>query len=144
MDNHHTQISIGILIYKDNNILFGKTVDKYILPVGHLEYMESFNDCAKREVLEECGIKIKDIELQYISNTNSYKPKHYIHIGLKAQWESAEPQVLEQGAILEWQWIDENNTPTNVSKGTQLTLRALKEGCNIYDLNDDAPPLQQS
>lgn len=135
MNNNNTKISVGILIFKNNKILFGKTDDKYILPVGHLEYMESFHECAKREVMEECGIKIKDIQLQYISNTNSYKPKHYVHIGLKAKWGIGKPQVLEQGAILEWVWIDLNNIPTNVSKGTQQTLNALEEGNMFYDFN---------
>jgi len=104
-NDQQMKISIGILVFKDDKILFGlnkgKDGDsKYFLPVGHLEYMESFVDCAEREVLEESGVKIKDVELQFISNTDKYKPKHYIHIGLKAKWLSGEPEVLEPENIL--------------------------------------------
>jgi 8-oxo-dGTP diphosphatase len=134
MNTPYTKISIGILVFKDNNILFGKTNDKYILPVGHLEYMESFKECAKREIKEECGIEIEDIRFQYISNTDNYKPKHYIHIGLIAKWKSGEPQVFETGAIEEWEWIDRSNTPKNLSIGTELTLKALEENKTMYDM----------
>jgi 8-oxo-dGTP diphosphatase len=138
MNNQYTKISVGILIYKDNQILFGKTKNKegntrYILPVGHLEYMESFSDCAKREIEEECGIKIKDIELQFISNTDRYTPNHYVHIGLKAKWLSGEPKVLESGGILKWEWIDKDNIPENLSPGAKLTIEALGEGKVMYD-----------
>ena len=73
MNNQHTKISVGILIYKDNQILFGKTRDKegntrYILPVGHLEYMESFSDCANREIEEECGITVSYTHLTLPTN----------------------------------------------------------------------------
>ncbi len=137
-ENKHTKISIGILIFKDEKILFGLSKDKngnrkYILPVGHLEFMESFVECAKREVLEECGIKIKDVELQFVSNTDSYNPKHYVHIGLKAKWLSGEPEVLESGGILEWEWRAYNNIPNNLSIGAALTIKALKENSMFYD-----------
>lgn len=132
-------ISVGIVIFKDNKILFGLSEDKdfnenYILPVGHLKYMESFKDCAKREILEECGIKIKDVEFQFVSNTDNYSPKHYIHIGLKAKWLSGEPKVLEKGGILGWQWIAYENIPENLSKGAELTIKALKEEIKMYDI----------
>jgi 8-oxo-dGTP diphosphatase len=141
METQYTKISVGILIFKENSILFGKTKDKegnikYILPVGHLEYMESFVECAKREILEECGIEIEDIKLQFISNTNNYKPKHYVHIGLKAKWLIGEPQVLEPGGILEWEWIPYDNIPNNLSIGAELTVKALKEECVMYDMTN--------
>ena len=74
MNEQYTKISVGILVFKDDTILFGRTKNKegetrYILPVGHLEFMESFSDCAKREIGEECGIEIEDIKFHFVSNT---------------------------------------------------------------------------
>lgn len=134
----HTKISVGTVIFKNNKILFGLAKDKegnpqYILPVGHLEYMEPFQECAKREVREESGIEIKNIELQFISNTDGYKPKHYVHIGLIAEWESGEPEVLEEGGILKWEWIPYENMPENLSKGAAVTVKALREKKLMYD-----------
>jgi 8-oxo-dGTP diphosphatase len=141
MEEQYTKISVGILIFKGDNILFGRAKNKegktrYILPVGHLEYMESFTDCAKREIAEECGIEIEDIKLQFVSNTDNYKPKHYVHIGLIAKWKSGEPEVLESGGIEEWEWISRNDIPTELSVGAALTIRALKEGRVMYDMTD--------
>lgn len=138
MKKYTTKISIGILVLKGNNILFGRAKDKeggtrYILPVGHLEFMESFADCAKREIAEECGIEIKDIEFQFVSNTDNYKPKHYIHIGLMAKWKSGEPEVLEPGGIEAWEWRDRKDVPKHLSVGAELTFQALEEGVSMYD-----------
>lgn len=139
MDDMITKISVGVLVFKGDSILFGKAKNKegeitYFLPVGHLEYMESFSDCAKREILEECGITIEDIKLQFVSNTDSYKPKHYVHIGLTANWVSGEPEVLEVGSILGWEWRECTDLPENLTKGSKLTLRALEEGIMMYDI----------
>jgi 8-oxo-dGTP diphosphatase len=138
-EDQYTKVSVGIVIFKNEKILFGSSKDKngnlkYILPVGHLKYMESFVECAKREVLEECGIKIKDVELQFVSNTDSYSPKHYVHIGLKARWLSGEPKVIEPGGILGWEWRSYDNIPENLSIGAALTIKALKESLIFFDI----------
>lgn len=140
MDNQITKISVGTLVFKGDTILFGKVKNKageieYLLPVGHLEFMESFTQCAKRELLEECGIAIEDVKLQFVSNTDDYKPKHYVHIGLTAKWQNGEPEVLEQGRIESWEWISVNDLPKNLTKGARLTLKALEEGRVMYDID---------
>jgi 8-oxo-dGTP diphosphatase len=141
MKEKTTKITVGIIVFKEDKILFGKSHNKegktkYILPVGHLEYMESFSDCAKREIAEECGIEIENIKFHFISNTNHYKPTHFIHIGLIAQWKSGEPEVLEEGAIEAWEWIDPNHIPEQLSVGAAVTLRALEEKLPMYDFVD--------
>jgi len=45
MEQQTTKISVGILVFKEDNILFGRGKDKagnikYILPVGHLEFVK--------------------------------------------------------------------------------------------------------
>lgn len=139
MKDKKTKISVGIVVFKEDKILFGKAHNKegkrkYILPVGHLEYMESFNDCAKREIAEECGIEIENIKFHFISNTDNYKPTHFIHIGLTADWKSGEPKVLEPGGIEAWEWLTYDNIPENLSVGAKLTVKALGEDKIMYDL----------
>ena len=48
------KVGVGVMILKDGEILLGKRKGshgegEYAFPGGHLEYMESFSDCAKRE-----------------------------------------------------------------------------------------------
>ena len=51
------------LIINDNNIMLGNERDTYQFPGGHLEEGESFEECLKREILEEVGIEINDDEV---------------------------------------------------------------------------------
>jgi 8-oxo-dGTP diphosphatase len=141
MEEQKTKISVGILVFKGESVLLGKTRNKmgeteYLFPVGHLEFMESFVECAKREIHEECGIDIEEVEFQFISNTDSYKPKHYVHIGLTAKWKKGTPKVLEKGGIQSWEWKSIDSLPENLTKGARVTLNALKEGILMYDMKN--------
>jgi len=51
------------------------------LPGGHLEFGETFEACAEREVLEETGLNIR--HLRFLTATNSVMKdagKHYVTI----------------------------------------------------------------
>lgn len=68
----HPKVGIGVMIFRDGEILLGKRKGshgdgEYAFPGGHLEYMESFSDCARREVREECGIEIANICIKIIN-----------------------------------------------------------------------------
>jgi 8-oxo-dGTP diphosphatase len=87
MEQNKPKVGVGVMILKDGKVLLGKRKGshgegEYAFPGGHLEYMESFEDCARREVNEECGIEIKNIRFQFLANITKYAPKHYAHIGL--------------------------------------------------------------
>src|SRR3989344_993009 len=99
--------AIGVMIFKGRKILLGKRkkfpgVGEYCSPGGHLENMESFEDCARRETLEECGLSIKNIRFQFLFNFKKHAPLHYVHIELLADWESGEPVVLEPEKCESW------------------------------------------
>lgn len=50
---------------------------KLALPGGHLELGESWEECSKREVLEETNLKIDSPKLLFVTvKTNSYKHYH--------------------------------------------------------------------
>ncbi len=49
------RVGIGVMVMKDGKVLLGKRkgshgAGEYAWPGGHMEYMESFEDVAKREV----------------------------------------------------------------------------------------------
>ena len=79
------------------------------LPGGHLEFNESFEECARREVLEETNLDINNIT--FLTATNDMmrtEDKHYVTIFMQAtcqdpiQLRVMEPHKLEG----EWTWID--------------------------------------
>jgi len=129
------------MIFKDKKILLGKRKGshgegEYAFPGGHLEYMESFADCARRETKEECGIEIDNIRFQYLANITKYAPKHYTHIGLIADWKSGSPQVLEPDKCESWNWYDIDNLPEPMFEMCRLAVVHYKTGKNYLDSDD--------
>jgi len=132
------KVGIGVMILKEGKVLLGKRkgshgAGEYAFPGGHQEYMESFADCARRETREECGVEITNIRFQLLANVKEYAPKHYIHIGLLADWQSGEPQILEVEKCESWGWYDLNKLPEPIFKMVTLQMESYKNGTNYLD-----------
>jgi 8-oxo-dGTP diphosphatase len=154
MENERDKIKVGIgvMIFKPTRnafgiadagrggkILLGKRKGsfgdgEYAFPGGHLEYMESFEDCAKRETAEECGIKIKNVKFQILANLIEWAPKQYIQVGLVADWESGEPEVLEPNKCESWAWYDIDNLPSPIFYASAIGIDAHKTNKNYLDI----------
>ncbi|MBI3309134.1 MAG: NUDIX domain-containing protein [Candidatus Melainabacteria bacterium] len=132
------KVGIGILVFKNGKVLLCKRkgshgAGEYGGPGGHLEFGESINDCAKRECKEECGVEIKNIRFLCLSNIKKYDGKHYIDIGLVAEWKKGEPKVLEPEKAENWNWYSLNKLPKPLFAAEELYLKALKTGKNFFD-----------
>jgi len=132
------KVGVGVMIFKDGKVLMGKRKGshgsgEYAFTGGHLEYMESFSDCAIRETFEEAGIKIKNIKFLCIANENTYPPRHGVKIGLTAEWESGEPKIMEPEKRENWDWYDLNNLPEPIFKPANIMVESYKTGENYYD-----------
>lgn len=53
----------GLLINDKKEIILGYASNKYQFPGGHIEAFESLENCLKREIEEETGIKLTDEKL---------------------------------------------------------------------------------
>lgn len=132
--------SVGIMIFKDGKVLLHKRKGshgegEYAFPGGHIEYMESFEDCARRETKEEAGIEIENIRFQFVASVRKYKPKHYVHIGLIADWKSGEAKTMEPDKCEgEWAWYDLDDLPEPIFEFCKLAFDSYKTGSNYYDL----------
>jgi 8-oxo-dGTP diphosphatase len=112
-----TKVGIGVAILKSSSfntqVLLGKRKGshgegEWGFPGGHLEYMESFNACALREIAEECGpdLKVSGLEVVTVMNLTQYQPKHYLDVGMVAGWVSGDPVITEPDKCTEWKWFD--------------------------------------
>ncbi len=104
-------VGLAVIVVKDNKILIGRRKSKthghgtWHTPGGHLEFGESFEKCAKREVKEETGIEIKNV--RFLTATNDIfekEGKHYITIWMLAEWKAGEPEVMEPDKCEGWEW----------------------------------------
>lgn len=132
------KVGIGVMVIKDGKVLLGKRKGshgegEYAWPGGHMEYMESFEECAKREVTEETGIEIGNIKFLRLLNLKTYAPKHYVDIGLMAQWISGEPKIMEPDKCEGWGWYDMNNLPKPLFGTIESYIEAYKTGRDYWD-----------
>ncbi|AFC72294.1 ADP-ribose pyrophosphatase MutT [Rickettsia rhipicephali str. 3-7-female6-CWPP] len=76
---NHLRIGIGILIFNNRNeICISSHGESSYAPVGgHLEFGETFEECAIREVLEETNLIIENP--QFIAVTNDIFEKEQKH-----------------------------------------------------------------
>jgi len=136
--NQQIKVGIGVMVIKDNKVLLGKRKGahgegEYAWPGGHLEYMESIIECAKREVREETGMEIKNVHFLRLLNLKQYAPKHYVDIGMIADWKSGEPRVLEPDRAEFWAWYDLDKLPEPLFNTTASNIEAYRTGRNFFD-----------
>lgn len=110
-------VGIGVLIIKDEKILLGKRnknpgKNTYSLPGGKLEFGESFEECARREVKEETGLEIKEFKFICVNN-DIFENNHFVTLGFVAKDFYGEPKNLEE-EINTWEWFDLKNLPKNI------------------------------
>lgn len=82
------------------------------IPGGHLEWGEHWEETAKREVLEEAGLQIKNVRFGAV--TNDIFPdenKHYVTIWMTSDWESGEAVIAEPDKFFNIGWYDFANLP---------------------------------
>lgn len=137
----HPRAGIGVMILKHGKVLLGLRkgshgAGEFAFPGGHLEYMESFEDCARRETREECGLEIENIRFQFLANLQQYPPRHYVHIGLIADWKSGDARAMEPQKCERWEWHDLDSVPDRLFAATRLAITAYQTGRSFYDAGD--------
>ena len=137
-EENRPKVGIGVMIIKNGKVLLGKRKGshgngEYAWPGGHLEYMESISSCAKRETKEETGIEIDNVRFIRLYNLKEYAPKHYIDIGMIADWKYGDPKVMEPGKCESWDWYDIDNLPSPLFSTIPTYVEAYKTGKNYYD-----------
>ena len=111
------RIGIGVFVFKDGKFLMGKRRNAHgdgtwSIPGGHLEFGESFEDTAIREVKEETGLKIKNVRFGAVTNdVFEAEDKHYVTIWVLSDWESGTEEITEPDKFVSMEWRDFDNLP---------------------------------
>ncbi len=87
------------------------------LPGGHLEYGESFEECAQRELKEETNLHCSNFKLVHVTNTifseEDGGPKHYVTLFMKTTIDDDSTlKCLEPHKNSDWIWIKWNDLKT--------------------------------
>ena len=115
-------VGIGVLIVNvHGKILLSKRKKPYgfgklALPGGHVEWMEPLVKTARREVFEETGIALGDVEemRDYTEELNPKAKKHYVTFYLIAKMpDDQKPKSMEPKKHGPWKWYDPFDLPKN-------------------------------
>jgi len=110
-------IGVAAIVIKDNMVLLGKRKNAHgagtwAFPGGHLEFNESIEDCAKREVFEETGIHIKNIRYGTFTNDIFRKDqKHYVTLFVISEYDDGQLELKEPEKCEKWDWFFWNELP---------------------------------
>jgi 8-oxo-dGTP diphosphatase len=133
----YPKTGVTVLVMKDKKILLGKRLGShgagnFAFPGGKLEWGETFEQCARREVREETGIEIANIRFLRLLNFRFYG-KHFTDVGLLVDWESGEPTAMEPNKCEGWNWYGIEEIPKPLFDGCESCFEALKTGRNYFD-----------
>lgn len=131
---------VGVMVFKDGKVLMGKRKGshghgEYSFTGGHIEFKESFEECAKRETREEAGVEIKNIKFLSVSNIDRHEGRQDVLISFTADWEKGEPRTDPNEKVEDWQWYSFENLPSPIFYPAQVLIDSYKTGKNYYDKN---------
>lgn len=116
-------VGFGVMMLRDGKILLGRRhsdpnkadselhgEDSWTMPGGKLEFGESFEDGARREVKEETGMDLGAAKVICVNNDKVHDA-HFVTIGLFAEDFKGEPSAMEPDEIVEWRWFSLDDLP---------------------------------
>lgn len=124
------KVGVGVIVFKDGKVLLGKRKNahgegSWSFGGGHLEFGETWEECARREVLEETGVQVRNVRYAAVTNDIFEKEgKHYITLYMRADYESGEVCVMEPDQCECWQWFATDNLPQPLFLPIQNLLKS--------------------
>lgn len=122
-------VGVGVIVQKNGKILLIKRqgshgAETWAPPGGHINFGETVENCAKREVKEEMDIEIKNLKVIGFTNDLFKKDKkHYITILVFSDWKSGKEKT-DGREMSEFGWFSWNDLP----KPLFIPLKNFVEG----------------
>jgi 8-oxo-dGTP diphosphatase len=117
MESKRPKVGVGVVVIKEGEMLLGKRKNAHgegtwSFPGGHLEYKESWEDCAIRETLEETGLSINNVRFGTVTNDIFHEEqKHYVTIIMLSDYESGDLCLMEPDKCEKWEWFTWDKLP---------------------------------
>lgn len=117
MTHQHPRVGVAVIITNAGNVLLGLRISSHgagtwQFPGGHLEFGESIEDCARREVREETGLELGNLRLgPYTNDIFASEGRHYVTLFVLADYAGGRPEVREPDKCARWEWFRRDNLP---------------------------------
>lgn len=121
-------VGVGVLVMHDDRVLLGRRrgshgAGTWSAPGGRLEYGESIEACAARELLEETGLTAKAFELgPYSNDVFAEVREQYVTLFVVARGVQGTPANLEPHKCDGWEWFRWGDWPTPLFKPVESML----------------------
>lgn len=110
-DQNYPEPTAGALIFNTKGEIFlmksHKWKGNYVMPGGHIEVGETAREALKREVKEETGLDIHDIEFicyqDFLFDDVFWEDKHFIFLDFACKTDSEEVELNREGE--EYLWV---------------------------------------
>lgn len=162
MDNQQKRniaVRVAILVLNGDRILLEKRANvlgkgTWAPPIGHLDFGETFEQTAMREVQEETGIEIADPKFRVLTNDFfEAENEHSVTVWMEAKYVSGEPHLKAPEEESEIGWFQWNDLPeplflsmrhmldgqTYPSQTTEVKLEEVMDRLKVSQKRD-APP----
>lgn len=115
VEQQNPEPTCGALIFNPAGKVFlmksHKWKDKYVIPGGHVELGEKIENALKREIKEETGLDIFDIEFicfqEFIFDDAFWKKKHFIFFDFACKTDSTNIKLDSEGQEFVWVTLKE-------------------------------------
>ena len=107
--------TVGALIFNpEDKVLLvkqDKWRGKYVIPGGHIELGETMEDALRREMMEETGLDIHDIQFallqEFIFDQQFYKERHFIFFDFVCETDSFDVMLNSESQDYVWVSLEE-------------------------------------
>lgn len=111
-EQKYPEPTVGALIFSPEGkallIKSHKWGDQYVIPGGHIELGEKIEDALRREIREETGLEIYDIEFfllqDFIFDKTFHKKRHFLFLDHICKTTSTQVTLDQEGQ--EYVWVN--------------------------------------
>ena len=136
-----THLTVELMIERDGKVFMVKRKNTgfmdghYAFVGGHVEHNESLKQAGVREAKEECGIDIKEEDMEFICGIRNGKKDDYFNFFYKVTNFLGEPQNIEKDKCEEIRWIDLKEIPENTVPNEKRAIYNYLNNVKIDEYN---------
>jgi len=124
------RIGVGVIVMQAGKVLLGRRkgshgAGTWSISGGHLEFGETIEECAKRELAEETGLQAQQIELGPWTNDMIDGDKHYVTLFAFVKKFQGDLLLLEPNKCEGWIWFDWDNLPSPLFLSVQSLVKKM-------------------
>ncbi|MDX6683173.1 MAG: 8-oxo-dGTP diphosphatase [Solirubrobacteraceae bacterium] len=136
-EGERPKVGVGVMLLDSAGlVLLGKRrgahgVSTYGWCGGHVEFGETLEEAARREVLEETGIAAGELKFLCVSNLLGYG-KHYVDVEFVCTDFDGSPRITEPDRVENWDWYRFDALPSPLFGAVDLAIQSHRAG-RVYN-----------